>query len=60
TADANGQITFGDIVVNLGYGVQQDSLTLKFTGTSSLGYGVEIYLTESGTGDWIVFTVVRA
>lgn len=59
TADANGQVTFDNIVVNLSAGVQQDSLTLKFTGTNSLGYEVVLYLSESETGNWIVFTVAE-
>lgn len=58
-ADANGQITFNDIVVNLNGGVNEDSLTLKFTGTYSLGYEITIYLTGSGLYDWIVFTVAE-
>ncbi|MDW7670476.1 MAG: hypothetical protein SCK57_03130 [Bacillota bacterium] len=56
-ADANGQVTFENIVVNLSDGVQQDSLTLRFVGTNSLGYEVDLYLTDPGTGDWIVFIV---
>ncbi|SMP65633.1 hemoblobin-interacting domain-containing protein [Anoxynatronum buryatiense] len=52
SADADGQVTFNNIVVNLSEGVNQDSLTLKFT-------GIDIYLTDPGTENWAVFTVVR-
>ena len=59
SADANGQVNFENIVVNLSAGVQQDSVTLKFTGISSLGYEVVLYISESETGNWIVFTVAK-
>jgi hypothetical protein len=56
-ADANGQVTFDNIVVALSEGVNQDSVALKFTGTNSLSYVVEIFLTDSE--GWTVFTVVK-
>lgn len=58
-ADANGQVTFDNIVVNLPDVVNQANVALKFTGTDSLGYGVEMYLTNPGTEDWTVFTVAE-
>jgi len=58
-ADANGQITFDNIVVNLPDVVNQANVALKFTGTNSLSYGVEMYLTNPGTEDVTVFTLER-
>jgi hypothetical protein len=60
TADANGQITFDNIVVDLPDGITQVSnVALKFTGNNSFGNGVELYLTDPGTDNWAVFTVIR-
>jgi hypothetical protein len=61
TADANGQITFDNIVVDLPDGITQVSnVALKFTGNNSFGHGVELYLTQPGTADWAIFTVERS
>ena len=58
TADANGQITFDNVTVNLPDGINTASRAFSFTGTINNGT-ITLYLLNSGTEEWTTVFISR-